>query len=290
MLVDIWLTDSADIVDSMNKDTFLIVLEFGINNKLVSKLRAMGMRPGKDYLYIYHDTKIQGCTEYYKDIWGNEIAVIGELKKCNIRFKGWNSKVNIGMNTQLTDEIEINVGSECVIDIGNNVKISAGSTLRCEDNSKLSIGDNCVFGRSKVVSRNKTVIGSKSIFNDGLIIICEDNTCIDIGSNVLVSSNVHMRSGNGHSLFDITQEINISEKSKHIIIGNHVWIGQDTTVLFNAELGDESVVGAHSLVKGKHEKRSLVYGVPAKTMRNNIGWNVKNHMTYEEFLMMENEL
>ncbi len=285
--IDILVNEEDDISTIKNTEIFLIVLKFGIDDKLISKLHSVGMRPGVDYLYIYHDVSIRGCTEYYRDVWDNEIIVVGVLKNCNIRFKGWGSKVVIGRNTQIAEETEINLGSNSTVNIGNNVKLSSGSTLRCEDNSTLNIGDGCVFGKSKVVSRNNVFIGTKSIFNDGLILICEENTNIKIGNNVLVSSNVHMRSGNGHSLFDVSQKMNISEKNKHIVIGNHVWIGQDTTILFNSELDDECVVGAKSLVKNRHKKGSLVYGVPAKTMRNNIRWDIRNHMTYEEFV--ENE-
>lgn len=288
--VDALLNDENDISHiSQIKSTenFLIVLKIGIDDKLISKLHMAGMWPGTDYLYIYHDVSIKRCTEYYRDIWENEIIVAGELKNCNIRFKGWKSKVIIGINTQIAEGVEINVGSNSIVNIGDNVRISEGSVLRCEDNAILTIGDGCIFGESKVVSRNDVSIGVKSTFNDGLILICEENTNIKIGNNVLVSSNVHMRSGNGHSLFDISQKINISESNKHVIIGNHVWIGQDTTILFNCELLDDCVVGAKSLVKKRHEKGSLVYGVPAKTIRSNIGWDVRNHITFEKFV--ENE-
>lgn len=285
--VDIWLNEEDDISQIKNTEIFLIVLKFGIDDKLISKLHIAGMRPGIDYLYVYHDVSIRGCTEYYRDVWDNEIIVVGVLLNCNIRFKGWRSKVIIGMNTQIAEGTEINVGSNSTVIIGNNVKISAGSMLRCEDDSTLTIGDGCVFGESKLVSRNNVFIGAKSTFNDGLILICEENTNINIGNNVLVSSNVHIRSGNGHSLFDISQKMNISENNKHVVIGNHVWIGQDTTILFNCELADDCVVGAKSLVKKRHEKGSLVYGVPAKTMRNNIGWDIRNHIAFDEFF--ENE-
>ena len=277
------ITDINSISEMSNSSYFVIVIKLGMDIDIISKLRDAGFSPWVDYLYIYHDVSVCQCTEYYRDIWGNEIIVNGQMERCNVRFKGWNSKLIVGKNCRIDDNVEFNIGSNSIIILGDNVKFSSKNVVRCEDNSKICIQNNCSFGQSKLVSRNEITIGNGSVFNDGFIAICEDETRIQIGEKCLFSSNVHMRSGNGHSLFDITSEENISEKSEHIILGNHVWVGQDTTVLFNAELEDDCVVGAKSLVKGKHKSRSLVDGVPAKTMKENIGWNVKNHMSFEEF-------
>lgn len=277
--MDSWVESGDDIEDSY----FVVVLRLGIDTVLLQKFDSIGYYPWKDYLYVYHDISIKACAGYYKDIWGNEIILSGEMQ-LNIRFKGWNSKVIIGNSVQLSDKIELNIGSNSYVKIGNDVKISEASMIRCEDNSSIIIGDKCIFEQSKIVSRNKIKIGNNCKSGNDLIIICEKNNEIELRNGVLLSSSVHMRSGNGHSLFVDAEKVNISERNQHIIIGNHVWIGQDVTVLSNAELMDGCVVGAKSLVKRKHGPNSLCYGVPAETKRNDIRWDSQNGLSYEDYL------
>lgn len=282
--VDSWLTNVAELLELDVRETFLLVIKLGVDSDLIAKIQRNGMKPGADYIYLYHDIRLCSCTNYYLDVWGNEISLIGELKKCNIRFKGWNSKLIIGEKVQIGKDVEINIGSNCNLYIGNHVNLGSNGLIRCEDNASILIGNGCRFENYKIVSRSHIIMGENNVFNEGLILIAERDSKIEIGKDVLVSSNVHMRSGSGHSLFDITEGINLSKKASHILIKNHVWIGQDVTILYNTELNDGCMVGAKSLVKGIYEPQSLLYGVPAKTMKKHIGWDIRNDISYEEFI------
>lgn len=133
------------------------------------------------------------------------------------------------------------------------------------------------------ISRDKVEIGDGCIFNEGFNIICEEKTEILIGNRCLISSNVHMRSGNGHSIFLLDEQENISQKAKHIIVGEHVWVGQDVTILHNAKIGKDCVVGAKSLVKKEHVDGCLLYGVPAQTKQCNVKWDIRN-ISYNEYI------
>lgn len=51
---------------------------------------------------------------------------------------------------------------------------------------------------------------------------------------------------------------NLVYTSSPVIIGNNVWIGANSVILRGTEVGDNSVIAAGSVVKGKIPKGTLV--------------------------------
>ncbi len=51
------------------------------------------------------------------------------------------------------------------------------------------------------------------------------------------------------------------------IVGNDVWIGQNTTILAGVQIGDGAIIGANSTVGNDVEAYSIVAGNPAKYIR-----------------------
>ena len=51
-----------------------------------------------------------------------------------------------------------------------------------------------------------------------------------------------------------------------IRIGDNVWLGANVTVLDGAELGDDTIVAAGSVVEGKHPPRVVLRGNPAQVI------------------------
>ncbi len=70
-----------------------------------------------------------------------------------------------------------------------------------------------------------------------------------------------------HSIDSIPYSKAGFSKSK-IYIGKNVWIGYKATILKGSEIGDNAVIGAHSLVKNKVYKSTVVVGIPAKVIKN----------------------
>lgn len=222
----------------------------GIDSEIFEILDLYGWKEIEDYQYIYHDIRIGGIEGYYKDVYENEIIAKEKIDKCNVRFKGWNSKLYISPKVRLAPDCEINIGSNFTVMIEEMLQIGSRNSIRCEDESAIYIGRNVCLIKGKMVFRNKIEIGDNCIFNEGFNIICEQKTEIIIGSRRLFSFNVHMRSGNGHSIFLLKEEENISQKAKHIVIEDHVWVGQDVTILHNAKIRKDCVVGEKPCKKG----------------------------------------
>ena len=51
------------------------------------------------------------------------------------------------------------------------------------------------------------------------------------------------------------------------IIGNDVWIGQNSLILPGAKIGDGVIIGANSVVSGEIQPYSIVAGNPARLVR-----------------------
>ena len=51
-----------------------------------------------------------------------------------------------------------------------------------------------------------------------------------------------------------------------VTIGNNVFIGEKATILMGTRIGDNSIIGANSLVKGEFPEGSVIAGNPAKVI------------------------
>ena len=75
----------------------------------------------------------------------------------------------------------------------------------------------------------------------------------------------------------------------HVRIGDHVWVGMDSSVIYNSDIGEHSMVGAMSLVKGTYPDHVVIAGNRAKVIRENIDWDYRDYMTYPEYEEMMRE-
>lgn len=79
--------------------------------------------------------------------------------------------------------------------------------------------------------------------------------------------------GPGTRVFDSDQhdlDLATPERSQPVIVGDHVWIASDVTVLRGVEIGSHSVVGARAVVTRSLPPHSLAHGAPA-TRRGEVG-------------------
>ena len=84
---------------------------------------------------------------------------------------------------------------------------------------------------------------------------------VKIGNNVSIFSNVTL-GGLGHTIFH-------HGKSGYPIIGNNVILYTNVTVLGPVKIGDNTAIGAHSLVLKSIPKNCLAAGNPVKIIKNN---------------------
>lgn len=173
------------------------------------------------------------------------------------------------------------------ISIEDHAYLEIGSGTRAEklgiymgNGAKLEIGDKGRFGQGQCILDENALfrIGKDFSINDNYRIILNRNTSIFIGDDCMFSYDISMRSNDGHSIFDVESGKNINStydisRKRRIVIGNHVWIGEGTRVLYHTKIGDGSIIGAMSLVKNKIPNNCIAVGIPAKVIRKNIAWS-----------------
>ncbi|PPR50201.1 MAG: Galactoside O-acetyltransferase [Alphaproteobacteria bacterium MarineAlpha5_Bin5] len=89
---------------------------------------------------------------------------------------------------------------------------------------------------------------------------------IEIGDHVAIGSHVSIISSS-HIFSDPTKLIKDQGiESAKIEIGNNVWIGTQSTILKGVKIGDNSIIGANTLVNKDVPPNSIVGGSPFRVL------------------------
>jgi len=117
----------------------------------------------------------------------------------------------------------------------------------------------------------KVIIGKHVQINDALI-----NTVsgyVSFGDYSFCGHSVRLLTGTHDiSKNELERQSCVPSEGRDIVIGSGVWIASQVVILGPCEIGDNTVIGAGSLVTGKIEANSLYAGNPAKYIRK-IGIN-----------------
>lgn len=92
-----------------------------------------------------------------------------------------------------------------------------------------------------------------------------DTSTIDIGKNCFIAPNVVIACA-GHSLDPIQRGQGVLT-SKPIYIGENVWIGANSTILGGVSIGNNTVIGAGSLVNKNIPSGVVAVGNPCHVIR-----------------------
>ena len=165
---------------------------------------------------------------------------------------GKNNVVEMDENVILSGCLFYFRGNGNHVIIHNNVRLK-GVTFWMEDNNNvIEIGENTTFEMNVQLAA------------------CE-GTSIRIGKDCMFSHDIYVRTTDSHSIVNSQgQRINCA---KDINIGDHVWIGMQCLILKGANIPDNCIVGARAVVgASKYQSNSLLAGIPAREMKNNIKW------------------
>ncbi len=135
------------------------------------------------------------------------------------------------------------------LEIGRWVWVGRGTSIRCHEGS-LRIGDKAVFGSNVVVNCYLDVrIGDETLLADWVYVADFDHRFDD--PDVPIRKQGIVKSP--------------------VAIGRDCWIGEKATVLRGSRVGKGSVVGAHTLVRGRFPDRSVIVGNPGRVVRRREG-------------------
>jgi acetyltransferase-like isoleucine patch superfamily enzyme len=139
-------------------------------------------------------------------------------------------------------------------------------TIITGDAKSMIVLDGATIGRGVKLSVGpaaKLEIGDKSYITDGSQILAQNS--IIIGKNCAISFGVTIMDDDGHG-------IGLPPYSAPITIEDEVWIGCNVTILKGVTIGKGSVVAAGAVVTKSCPPHSLLAGVPAKIIKQEIAW------------------
>ncbi len=178
------------------------------------------------------------------------------LKKLVIKIYFGNSLfrkgVRIGKDSFIREHTKLSGGSH--IKIGNNTRIYPYSRLECFEyisgkqlNPRLTIGDNVLIGRNTtILCANNVTIGSNTMFAS-YCFVADENHGIDPSSPKRYEC----------------QPLELSE----VHIGENCWIGEKSIILPGVTIGDNTVIGAGSIVTKDIPANSIAVGNPARVIK-----------------------
>lgn len=152
--------------------------------------------------------------------------------------------------------------------IKGNTIIEKGCKIVCEDGAQLVLEDVFVSeGTMLIVSKGASLKIKKSFIGRNCVVTARKKILINsfckLAEMVVIRDQDHKH--------DLSDSI-VSEQGfevGEITIESNVWIGAKATILKDVTIGENSVVGAHSLVNQSLLRSSVSVGIPAKMIRQN---------------------
>lgn len=143
-------------------------------------------------------------------------------------------------------------------------------------NHKVAIGFNCRFNQGGTIwiedEGCTLTIGDNTLMIEADISLTEANSSIAIGNDCMFSSDVDIRSGDSHSIIDLSTGERVNQAG-NVLIEDHVWIGAHARILKGVTIAENSVVGMGAVVTKDVLSNTIVAGIPAKTVKTNITWD-----------------
>lgn len=189
-----------------------------------------------------------------------------------LQYAGKNSIINKG-NGWIKKDI---IGYDNEIRIGENSRLIGAEILIRGNNNIIDIGENCMIGPDcsfwMIGNDTRITIGSNCTFNNNIHFCAQENNAeIIIGMDCMFSNSIIIRTSDSHPIFETYNKKRINSPAD-IILGNHVWICPGVRIMKGSIIGDGTIIGSNSVVTKSVDKQSLVVGVPAKVVKNNVTW------------------
>lgn len=136
-----------------------------------------------------------------------------------------------------------------LIPLSTEIVFAGGGTISC---GRIRTRRRC---RISVAEQGCIKIGDNVFFNVGCIIAAHNS--VTIGEDTSFGPGVKVFD-HDHDYSDLYGLKNGIYRTTPVQIGKNVWIGADTVILRGTEIGDNCVVGAGCVLKGKYPDNSII--------------------------------
>lgn len=172
-------------------------------------------------------------------------------------------KVNIDgvKNIETKNKLYVGVRENSLLHKSDVTNLHVEGKMIFHDNYSIGRGCRITVGKDAVVElqRGSVNINTKFVINTGL----------KMGKDTIISWNCQLLDDDLHHL----EYEGKKEKDPTIVIGDHVWIGCNVTILKGVHIANNCVIAANSMVSSSfHEENCLIAGNPAKVIKRDIGW------------------
>jgi acetyltransferase-like isoleucine patch superfamily enzyme len=188
----------------------------------------------------------------------------------SMRFRG---PVIVGRRSKIavSRTARVSIASSSLLVVGMAHDTPAGAVLRLRPRSLLRVdgrvqimrGSNVTVGYDAELS-----VGAGTFLNDGSSVFCCSS--ISIGSGCAISWGTRILDTDVHKII----QAGLASQHAPVSIGRNCWIGADAVILKGSTLGHGSVVAAGAVVTSEVPPRSLVAGVPARVVREDVDWEL----------------
>lgn len=151
--------------------------------------------------------------------------------------------------------------ANCIKKNGRSTIIRLDKNALLKTHGKFSIYYDCDI----IVFENGTLELGSGFFNSNVKVRCKNR--IKIGKQVAISHDVTIMDSDAHTI-----SYEGYQMTKPIIIGDNVWIGSRALIMKGVNIGDGAIIAAGSVVTKDVPANSMVAGVPAKVIKENIKW------------------
>ena len=138
-----------------------------------------------------------------------------------------------------------------------NISIGNYATLICSSDKKIDIS---TWQTDKL--NGSISLGNYILISPGTSIRSAES--IDIGDSTMIASDVVITDSDWHGIYDRTDYV---ATPKPVKIHKNVWIGERSIILKGTQIGENSIIGAGSVVHGDIPPNSVYAGNPAKEVK-----------------------
>lgn len=192
---------------------------------------------------------------------------------CGNRVHG-NSGVSVLWTGVFAQKVKIyNHGKNNVVEFGKGCRMYDCKIQIFGDGNRIYIDHDCVCKNMDIWISDGSVlnVGHNSHFTGAIHLACLEGKTISIGRKCLFSNDITFRTGDSHVITDLVD--NRINYGRDIIIGDHVWVGQQVVILKGANVGADTIVGTRSLVtNGEYPANVVLAGAPAKVVKEKVTW------------------
>jgi acetyltransferase-like isoleucine patch superfamily enzyme len=144
--------------------------------------------------------------------------------------------------------------------------IKIGRNFNSVNNYQMSGFNYVPYTRFKTFSSNSRIIIGSNVHINSSSLLC-NSTSIELGNDVLIAPNCILTDSDFHGISPDQRRIRNAKNDRPIIIENNVWIGMNSVVLKGVRIGENSIIGAGSVVTSNVSPNSMYAGSPAKYVK-----------------------